>query len=376
MTQEDDPESIESNALVKRTSNGLITSKGRRSQISLTSDIIRAAAIARTSSQALVDERWMQEIWDWADEFELTEEQIPRNRRELIELEKLSIEMCSATTFKRLLLERAKIQESLTMEISRRKRLAEIGMYISPPRSIPSTRDLDIEIKHLEKLKATVNKMSYLPIEIIYLKKLREISFEGIESSNLIQDIRKLSNLTKLRIVNCNINKIFENICQIPHLVELEIIDQEAILNQIPENISNLNKLKILKIWHGMISTLPESITTLRNLGTLDIYNNKLTELPKNIGSLNNLNILKVRANKLTELPDSIGDLTKLIDLDVSLNRIREFPDSLFQLNNLTNFDISHNRLGKLPKNVNFYKGLSIDDRYQNPSQGDDDFQF
>ena len=77
MNKKIEQESIESNSLVKRTDNGLISNKGRRSQINLTSDIIKAAAIARTSSQALVDESWMQEIWDWADKFEIGEDMRP-----------------------------------------------------------------------------------------------------------------------------------------------------------------------------------------------------------------------------------------------------------------------------------------------------------
>ncbi len=63
MTEKDNQDTIQFNALVKRTNRDLLATKGRRSQISLTSDIIRAAAIARTSIQALVDESWMQEIW-------------------------------------------------------------------------------------------------------------------------------------------------------------------------------------------------------------------------------------------------------------------------------------------------------------------------
>ena len=192
-----DKNEVESQALIKSDKNNhAVTIKGKGSLLALTDSILGSAIAARKASQLSVNDDWMQRIWDWADEFELTEEQLPRNEKDLLALEKLNIEMCFSITFKRLLLSRAEVQESIVIETSRRERLAESGMLISPRNPMPSTHKIDVEIRRLEKLKATVNRMNYIPIEITHLKNLAEISLSGIESSNLIQDIRQLSNLT------------------------------------------------------------------------------------------------------------------------------------------------------------------------------------
>ncbi len=45
------------------------------------------------SSQMVIDESWMKRIWEWADEFEIPEEDIPRNRDGLLAIKRLSFVM-------------------------------------------------------------------------------------------------------------------------------------------------------------------------------------------------------------------------------------------------------------------------------------------
>ena len=147
MTQEDDPDSIESNALVKRTSKGLITSKGRRSHISLTSDIIKAAETARTSIHTLLDYSWIDKIWEWADKFEISEDDIPRNQDELLAIDKLVI----------------------------------------------NTKKSVIYTNKLKGLKDTVlSKIDYIPDELIYLTNLSFLAFVGLSLSRLPYNIGNL----------------------------------------------------------------------------------------------------------------------------------------------------------------------------------------
>ncbi|MGP5556111.1 hypothetical protein [Psychrobacter celer] len=130
MTQKDEQEP---NALVKRPNNGLVTSKGRRSQIRLTTDIIKAAATLRTSSQALVDESWIQEIWDWADKFKIEDDVIPRNKLDLLCLE--------------------------TMEIGRYKGFKCLPKSIG---NLSNLKSLNINANHLKSLPESIGNLSSL----------------------------------------------------------------------------------------------------------------------------------------------------------------------------------------------------------------------
>lgn len=71
--------------------DGAISIKGRRSLLSLTESILKASKNSRQFSKWPIDNSWMEKIWAWADEFELTEEQIPRIKESLLALEKLHI---------------------------------------------------------------------------------------------------------------------------------------------------------------------------------------------------------------------------------------------------------------------------------------------
>ena len=47
--------------------------------------------LSNTSSNALVDESWMENLWEWADENEIDEEILPRDKETLCEMTKLEI---------------------------------------------------------------------------------------------------------------------------------------------------------------------------------------------------------------------------------------------------------------------------------------------
>ena len=214
MTQKDD---LESNALVKRASKGLMTSKSRRSQISLTSDIIRAAAIARTSSQALGDESWMQEIWEWADNFGIDEDTIPRNRLALSAL--VAMEFIYKT-------------------------------FDSLPESIGN-------LSNLKSLDIYSGSLTLLPESIGKLNKLKSFELDVENLRSLPNSIGRLVNLTCLKVHKHNIISLPESIGNLHNLKILDFFsggsadfseESFSSLMSLPESIGNLSKLKILDI--------------------------------------------------------------------------------------------------------------------------------
>ncbi len=77
----------ESQALVKSDNNGqALTVKGKGSLLALTDSILKSAIASRKANQLSVDDSWMQEIWDWADKFEIDSHIIPRDKVTLLAL--------------------------------------------------------------------------------------------------------------------------------------------------------------------------------------------------------------------------------------------------------------------------------------------------
>lgn len=170
MPKKDGQESIESNSLVKRTSKRLMTSKGRRSQINLTSDIIKAAAISRASSQALVDKSWMQEIWKWADKFGIDEDTIPHDSAALLALEYLFVYDISF------------LPESIGNLVNLRSLEVSHNELTSLPESIGN-------LINLTSLHFGTNKLTSLPESIGNLRNLMGLYVSDNELTSLPESI-------------------------------------------------------------------------------------------------------------------------------------------------------------------------------------------
>ena len=88
--------------IVKRNNSTELAIEGSRNLLSLTNTILNSALIARKSSQSITDESWMQEIWAWADKFEIHDLQVPRDREKLLQLTSLDI---SSSDYHKLLVQ-------------------------------------------------------------------------------------------------------------------------------------------------------------------------------------------------------------------------------------------------------------------------------
>jgi len=97
--------------------------------------------------------------------------------------------------------------------------------------------------------------------------------------------------------------------------------------NNIPRNRDGLLAITRLAIfrphWESpKISYLPDELTFLSNIAVLKINRCALTSLPESIGKLYHLRELDVSDNRLSELPESIGQLTNLLKLNADFNSL------------------------------------------------------
>ena len=118
--------------------------------------------------------------------------------------------------------------------------------------------------------------------------------------------------------------------------------------DELPENIWNLKKLKMLKLEQCEISKLPTSIKNLTSLEYLNL-SCKIKSLPKEIGLLKKLKTLNLSRSyllkKIVKLPESLEKL--IID-----NENLTLSDDILMLPNLRKLEIINTKIKKLPESI------------------------
>lgn len=108
-------------------------------------------------------------------------------------------------------------------------------------------------LKSLRSLSFRYTNVEKLPNEIENLKKLEVLTFfEGEKLNHISDKIWQLSNLRKLTITKSNIKELPNTIWNLSNLELLNLKDNE--LQSIPEDLSNLKKLKGLYLYWSVLS--------------------------------------------------------------------------------------------------------------------------
>lgn len=191
------------------------------------------------------EQDWMQKIWDWAKEYELSTSMIPRNREDLLSMENLHIDSCT---------------------------------YRGRP--------FDVRVRELYQL----------PEEIGYLKNLKSIRILSNSMDGLPESVGRLVNLKSIQLeMGASFSKLPESMSNLKNLENLDI--SSGYRDELPRWIGELSNLRRLSFRHCRIITIPYFIGNLTKLEELILSNNKITELPDSIGNLSQLKQLDLRGN-------------------------------------------------------------------------------
>ena len=115
-------------------------------------------------------EPWMEELWAWADENCLSEQDIPRNTSDLVNLQKFSSTIYISETEQTL-----RYINPLPKAFSNLKNLKHLDLSNSNLKSVPAFM---IELISLEIFKINNNKIKTLPKTINKLVKLKLLDIE------------------------------------------------------------------------------------------------------------------------------------------------------------------------------------------------------
>lgn len=181
------------------------------------------------------------------------------------------------------------------------------------------------------------SNVEILPSELGKMESLRMLSAEYTAITSLPASIGHLSKLSKLLLHSCKeLRYLPSSIC---NLRALECLDLNycSNLQEFPNNIGNMESLRMLWAEGTAITTLPESTGLLNELVELVLNNCKgLVHLPSSICNLRSLECLDLSdCSSLEGLPEDIGKIESLRRVRACTTKFRKIPNSIGYLKNL-----------------------------------------
>eukprot|EP00775_Hariotina_reticulata_P013287 gene13287-13418_t len=149
-----------------------------------------------------------------------------------------------------------------------------------------------------------------------------------------------------------------------PHITELELSSNN--LTDLPDDISQLQQIRVLRLKYNQFKRVPSTITRLPQLMVLELSGNQVIRLDSNIAKLTSLKELDLSGNLLVELPNALATLPKLEVLRLENNRLESLPDTIGELPSLTKLDVSTNCLRQLPASMGRLKRIQRIDAANN----------
>ena len=276
-------------------------------------------------------EPWMQELWDWADKLQISNEVIPRETADLKQLTELKLENLDADAYE------------LIQLISKLPNLKTLDLSGYGGESLPEEI---VKITSLEQLILKYSSLEKLPNKIYELKNLSVLNLtENYSLDSLPEGISRLECLKSMDLSGCyDIQSLPGDFFQLTQLEELQLYSTELYSDE----IGSLKKLKKLSL-SGDLYELPVWTFDLKELTELVLNEVALSEIPSEIGELTKLEYLDLGFNEsVTELPDSFGNLTNLKHLLLTCCSLQSLPESFINLTQLEKLDLGPSDMNTL----------------------------
>uniref|UniRef100_A0A1A8EVB1 Leucine rich repeat containing 8 family, member C n=2 Tax=Nothobranchius korthausae TaxID=1143690 RepID=A0A1A8EVB1_9TELE len=308
--------------------------------------------------------------------FELTELQslkleiinnvtIPASISQLEDLQELSLFQCAlklhttATSFlkENLKVLRVKFDDNRELPnwVYGLRNLEEL--YLTGSLSPDASKNIVLEsLRELKGLKILYLKsnLTKIPQSIVDVASHLQRLFLHNDGTKLVMlnNLKKMTNLIELELVNCNLERIPHAIFSLTSLQELDL--KENNLRSIEEIVSfqHLRKLTCLKLWHNSIMYIPEHIKKLGSLERLYFSHNKIEILPSHLFLCTKLRHLDLSNKYIRFIPPEIGVLQNLQYFSVTCNKIEILPDELFFCKKLKTLKLSKNSLSILSPKI------------------------
>ena len=233
-----------------------------------------------------------------------------------------------AKSLKRLFLNGNHLSK-LPPEIGELNNLEYLNLHRNNLFSLPSEIN---QLQNLNVLILSFNPIDHLPPKFSQLKNLQLLDLRVNRFLQIPNELKKMVWLNTLLLSS----NPFEGTPDIKPFVNLEYIRLNGLgIEEFPNDVIKLKKLKALSLHSNKIKSIPDSISELKNLEAINFDNNKIEKIPKSIIRLSKLRELSFANNKLTSLDIGIGQLSNLEIINISENNISLLPDDITKLHKL-----------------------------------------
>jgi len=160
------------------------------------------------------------------------------------------------------------------------------------------------------------------------LEQLKALNLYFLSLGGLPAFVYDLQNLVTLTLFNtANLTD------DVSRLTNLEYFTDCAApsLRALPDGITKLRKLRMIRLFQNNLECLPERFGDLENLEQLSLYQNKLSSLPDSFSRLEKLQKLNLAWNRFETLHPSLGDLPVLEWVGLFENPLRNRAEVMFQ---------------------------------------------
>ncbi|XP_030546483.1 disease resistance protein RPV1-like [Rhodamnia argentea] len=194
------------------------------------------------------------------------------------------------------------------------------------------------DCQEIEKLPDSIGKLGY---------SLVELDLSGTLILELPDSMSDLRLLRVLKMERCHVRNFPSAIGKLRKLEEIHASHCRSLEGSVPSNIENLQFLKILRLGYTGVSSLPESIQLLSHLQTLDLLAcDNLETLPLLPSSLTRL---QLSSKKMSLIPD-IENLVELEDLTLGHENPKKLPPSsqspwTVRFPKLKSLELSHSQI-------------------------------
>ncbi|XP_074077811.1 volume-regulated anion channel subunit LRRC8C isoform X2 [Macrotis lagotis] len=235
------------------------------------------------------------------------------------------------------------------------RNLEELYLYGSLGHDI--SRNITLEsLRELKNLKVLLLKsnISKIPQAVVDVSSHLQKMYIHNNGTKLVMlnNLKKMTNLTELELVHCDLERIPHAIFSLLSLQELDL--KENNLKSIEEIMSfqHLRKLTVLKLWHNSITYIPEHIKKLTSLERLTFSYNKIEVLPSHLFLCNKIRHLDLSFNDIRFIPPEIGVLQSLQYFSITSNKVESLPDELYFCKKLKTLKIGKNNLSVLSPKI------------------------
>ncbi|XP_037619741.1 volume-regulated anion channel subunit LRRC8C [Sebastes umbrosus] len=174
---------------------------------------------------------------------------------------------------------------------------------------------------------------------------------EGVRLQGF-SSLKKLTNITSLELVGCELERIPSAVFSLNNLQELDLKDNKLTTVEEILSLQHCKRLVTLKLWNNKITYIPDHISKLHTLETLDVSWNKLRKLPSRLFYCTKIRHLDVSHNQLTSLPPEVGILQSLQFFSAAFNSLETLPEELFSCKRLKTLALGNNCLSDLSSRV------------------------